>query len=116
MKAIVSDPSLVAYCGLYCGACKRYLKDKCPGCRENQKATWCKLRSCCMENGYASCADCKEFEDPMACRKFNNFMSKLFGFIFRSDRNACIRKIREVGVQGYADEMSRLGLPSLKRQ
>lgn len=115
MKDIVADPSLVAYCGLYCGACKRYLNGKCPGCHENQKATWCKLRSCCMENGYASCADCKEFEDPMACRKFNNFMSKIFGFIFRSDRNACIRQIREVGVQGHADLMSALGAQSIKR-
>ncbi len=31
MKEIVSDPKLVAYCGLYCGACKRYLQEKCPG-------------------------------------------------------------------------------------
>jgi hypothetical protein len=116
MKEIVSDPALVAYCGLYCGACKRFLKEKCPGCHENHKATWCKLRSCCMENGYASCAECKEFEDPMACRKFNNFMSKIFSFMFRSDRNACIRQIKKMGIQGHADEMSRLGSQSIKRQ
>lgn len=116
MKAIVSDPALVAYCGLYCGACKRYLKDKCPGCHENRKATWCKLRTCCMDNGYASCADCTEFEDPIACRKFDNFMSKIFSFIFRSDRKACIQQIRKMGVQGYADRMSALGAPSIKKQ
>jgi hypothetical protein len=115
MKEIVSDPALVAYCGLYCGACRRYLKDRCPGCHEYYKAAWCKLRTCCMKNGYASCADCTESEDPMACRKFNNFISKIFGFIFRSDRNACIRKIKEIGIQGHADEMSRLKMLSLKR-
>jgi hypothetical protein len=28
MKEIVADSKLVAYCGLYCGACKSYLKEK----------------------------------------------------------------------------------------
>lgn len=115
MKEIVSDPALVAYCGLYCGACKRYLGDKCPGCRENHKAKWCKLRMCCIGNTYGSCADCTEFPDPMACRKFNNFMSKIFGFIFRSDRAACIGQIREVGIEGYAERMSELKIHSIKR-
>ena len=115
MKEIVSNSALVAYCGLYCGACSRYLKDKCQGCHGNEKAAWCKLRTCCREKGYASCGDCTEFENTMACRKFNNFISRIFGFIFRSDRNACIRRIREIGVQGYSDEMSMLGVPSLKR-
>ncbi len=115
MKEIVSDPALVANCGLYCGGCPRYLKDKCPGCRENQKAKWCKLRTCCIENKYGSCADCTEFEDPMACRKFNNFMSKIFGFIFRSDRAACIRQIRDVGIEAHADRMSEMKTHSIKR-
>jgi len=115
-KAIVSDQALVAYCGLYCGACRRYLSDKCPGCRENQKATWCKLRTCGIENGYASCAECTAFSDPKECRKFNNFMSTLFGFIFRSDRAACIRQIRELGIQAHADRMSALGQHTIKRQ
>ena len=115
MKMIVSDSDMVAYCGLYCGACKRYLVGKCPGCRENQKASWCKLRICCIENGYGSCADCEEFEDPMACRKFNNFMSKLFSFIFRSNRAACIQQIREVGIEAHADRMSEMKAHSIKR-
>jgi len=115
MKGIVSDQALVAFCGLYCGACRRYLSEKCPGCRENRKASWCKVRTCGIENGYASCVDCKEFPDPMACRKFNNFMSKIFGFIFRSDRAACIRQIREAGIQVHAERMSSLGMHSIKR-
>mgnify|MGYP001174253203 CR=1 FL=1 len=45
---------LVAYCGLYCGQCTKYLKGKCPGCKENEKASWCKTRSCCIENDFAS--------------------------------------------------------------
>jgi len=115
MKEIVSDPNLVAYCGLYCGACGAYLKGRCPGCHENSKAAWCKIRSCCREHGYASCANCEEFQDPQQCTKFNNFMSKVFAVIFRSDRAACIRQIRELGLQEHADRMAASKRQSIKR-
>jgi len=116
MKAIVSDPDMVAYCGLYCGACRAYLKDRCPGCHENEKATWCKVRSCCIENRFASCADCREFPAPNDCRKFNNIVAKLFAFLFRSDRAACIAQLRELGIQGHADDMAKQKRQTIKRQ
>ncbi len=115
MKEIISNPELVAYCGLYCGACKSYLKEKCPGCHENSKASWCKVRTCCMDNNYATCADCRQFTEPLDCGKYNNFMSKIFGMVFRSDRAACIRQIREAGLQGHTDRMARQKLHSIKR-
>jgi hypothetical protein len=115
MKEIRSNPDLVAHCGLYCGACKSYLRERCPGCHENQKATWCKVRLCCMDNGYLSCTDCKEFASPMECKMFNNFMSKIFGFIFRSDRSACIEQIRKIGIQAHADDMTKQGRQSIRR-
>ena len=115
MKEILSDSKMVAYCGLYCGACKAYLKERCPGCYNNEKAGWCKIRKCCAENGFSSCADCKEFPDPMKCKKFNNFVSKIFAFVFRSDRAACIRQIKEIGIQAHADKMTDMGIMSLKR-
>ncbi len=115
MREIVSDPTLVAHCGLYCGACKRYLQEKCPGCHDNEKASWCAVRSCCIENNYSTCAECKEFSNPKDCRKFNNFVSKIFALLFRSDRAACIGQIKEMGIQGHAEKMSELKLQSLKR-
>ena len=115
MKEIISDAKLVAYCGLYCGACKRYLAEKCPGCHENKKATWCKIRSCCSENQYASCADCKQYADPNDCKLFNNFMSKFFGFVFRSNRAACIQQIKDVGILKHAEMMTEHGFQSLPR-
>ena len=114
MKQIVADPELVAYCGLYCGACPRYLKDRCPGCHENSKATWCKIRSCCIEHGYASCADCEEFTDPHDCRKFHNLFSRAIGFVLRSDRRACVYQIRERGREEHAAAMAELGRPSIR--
>lgn len=115
MKEIVADPNLVAYCGLYCGACQKYLSDKCPGCHENEKATWCKVRACCMENKYATCADCTLLDNVSDCREYNSFMAKVFGFIFRSNREACIRRIQEIGVEQFAAEMADNQMMSIRR-
>ena len=71
-KEIVKDTNLVAYCGLYCGGCKAYLHSKCPGCHENKRAGWCKIRKCCIANGKLSCADCTVHATPAECKKFNH--------------------------------------------
>ena len=115
MKEIVADPNLVARCGLYCGACRAYLKGRCPGCHENAKAAWCKVRTCCTTCGYASCADCREHDDPQQCKKFNNIIARLFGLIFRSDRAACVRQIKKLGVAGHAECMAADRRQSLPR-
>lgn len=115
MKEIPKDSSLVAYCGLYCGACPAWLKNKCPGCRENLKATWCKLRSCCIGNNYTTCADCKTFSNVNECGLFNNFISRIFAFVFRSNRKACIDQIRESGIDKHAEIMAAAKSHSLRR-
>lgn len=98
----------IAACGLYCGTCRRFERGKCPGCAANSAATWCSVRTCCGENGWQSCADCTRM--PLEkCGKFNNFIGKVFGVIFRSDRSGCIRRIREVGAAAFAEEMQRSG-------
>jgi len=68
-----------------------------------------------MENAYSSCAECKDFPDPIDCTMFNNFVSKAFALLFRSDRAACIKQIREIGIQGHAEMMAENELQSLKR-
>lgn len=115
MRDVTVNSELVACCGLYCGACSRYLKEKCPGCRENAGAGWCKVRSCCSERSLSSCADCAEFADPRQCRKFNNVISRLFAFIFHSDRPACIDFIRREGRETYAAMMAELKQQAIKR-
>jgi hypothetical protein len=115
MRSVTADANLVAFCGLYCGACGAYLKEKCPGCHENKKATWCKIRVCCMEHKYASCADCTTYQSAMDCKKFNNVMSKLFSVIFGSDRPACIAQIKAMGVAGHAKNMAENKRQSIKR-
>lgn len=116
MKEITADQKNIAYCGLYCGSCNRYQKESCPGCAKNEKATWCKVRSCNIEHGYASCADCKEYSNAMDCKKYNNFMAKVFGFVFKSDRNACLNLIRLNGYEKFAIYMAENKLQTIKRK
>lgn len=116
MKNKTASQELVAFCGLYCGECGRYKNKKCPGCKDNVKAAWCQIRKCCLENGRLSCAECSVHANPSECKKFNNLISKLFGFIFGSDRQASIDMIKEKGYQGYAEEMVRRGTHSAKKR
>ena len=113
MKEITADTKMIAACGLYCGACKKYRIGKCPGCHENEKASWCKIRKCCIEKGIHTCAECKT--DVKECRLHNNLIGKFFAFVFRSDRPACIRYIRENGEQAFAEEMTRRGEQTMRK-
>ena len=95
---------IVAKCGLYCGNCKKFKDGKCSGCEGNYKATWCKTRACCIENGYATCADCVT-TNPRDCKKFSNFITDIFSVIFRSDRPASIDYIRQHGREAFVQMM-----------
>lgn len=114
-KEIIADKNLIAFCGLYCGACRGYLKGTCPGCRDNVKAAWCKLRKCCIEYKLDSCSDCKAFA-PKDCKKCNNIVSKMFGLVFNSDRLACLSRIKEIGYDDYAAEMAGSRKQTIKRK
>lgn len=114
MKDIEANKELIAACGLYCGACRKYLSDKCPGCHNNEKASWCKIRSCAIGNGYHSCAECHK--DVSECKIYSNFIGKIFAFLFRSDRPACIRYIRKHGEQAFAEEMTKRKCQTIKRK
>ena len=115
MNITDSSAAPVAACGLYCGACGQFIAGRCKGCAENAKAAWCKIRSCCKERAYATCAQCHEYGSVKECKKFNNIVSKIFGLIFGSDRPACIERIKAVGVELYATEMAQQKRPSIKR-
>jgi hypothetical protein len=115
MKPLVTDVNLVARCGLYCGACGAYRRGRCAGCAEAPMFASCPVRKCCIDNTYASCADCRIVSEPRDCKKFNNFISKLFALIFRSNRCACIAQIREKGLQGHAEIMAASQRHSIRR-
>lgn len=114
MREIRTSTELIAGCGLYCGACRSYLKGKCEGCRQNGRAGWCKIRTCCAGKHIQTCAGCVEFRDPKACKKFNSVISRILGLLFRSDRAACIAQIRRCGMEGHARIMAEGGCQTIK--
>lgn len=113
MEPVKANIELIAACGLYSGACRKHLAGKCPGCRLNEKATWCKIRSCVQQHGYRSCAECAK--DVTDCRTYSNLIGKIFAFIFRSDRPACIRYIKAHGENAFAEEMTRRKSQTMKK-
>lgn len=115
MKQITTDTKQIAYCGLYCGACKKYLLEKCPGCAGNNAASWCGIRSCCIEHSYKSCADCSTYTDVNDCGTYNNFIAKVIGFLLRSNRSECIRLIQRHGYDAFAADMAAKGLQTIRR-
>ena len=114
MKTIAPDTKNIAACGLYCGACRKFLAEKCSGCKPNKKATWCKIRSCCQENKFNTCAECSH--DVRECKLFSNWISKVFAFLFNSDRSACISYIKEQGEQAFAEEMTKRKCQTIRRK
>ncbi|HEX2970498.1 MAG TPA: DUF3795 domain-containing protein [Bacteroidales bacterium] len=115
LKEVPVNRNMIAYCGIYCGACKSYLKGKCPGCRENEKMSWCDVRKCNIENNFNTCADCT-LQPLRECKKYNTFISKVIGIILNSDRTACIERIRAIGPDGFAAEMAEKKLQTIKRK
>ena len=80
----------------------------------NKKATWCKIRSCCQENKFNTCAECSH--DVRECKLFSNWISKVFAFLFNSDRSACISYIKEQGEQAFAEEMTKRKCQTIRRK
>lgn len=115
LAEIPADNRLIAYCGLYCGSCRSYLKGKCQGCRESVKNSWCGIKKCNIENNFTTCADCT-ITGVRECRKYNNFLSRVIGFVLNSDRAACIERIRLAGPDAFAAEMAGKRMQTIKRK
>lgn len=108
------NPQLVAACGIYCGACSKYKKGKCPGCHKNEKASWCKIRTCSDRTGQ-TCAGCTTHEDIKKCKQFHNPVARIFEFIFRSNRCGSLKLIKKIGEKAYAKQMAESGRVVLKK-
>jgi hypothetical protein len=115
-KEIVQNISLIAACGLYCGACGSYTKGRCPGCKENTKASWCKVRSCCIEKSIDNCSQCTEYENPQDCGKYNSLISNLIGFVTGTKRSLNIEAIKQKGSEGFVAFMSEKKWQSIPKK
>ena len=107
---------LIAYCGLYCGECSKYKKGKCPGCSENTKASWCKIRSCGIENNLSSCSECKEHKNVKDCKKYHNKIARVIEFFSGTDRSKCIEMIKNKGSENFVAYMETNKIMSIKKK
>ena len=115
MLPLVADANLVSACGLYCGACKAYRAQKCPGCRGNYKAVYCRVRRCVRRRGIRSCADCDDHPDPRTCRKVHGLLFRTVDLLTDTGRMDCLDRVKELGHEGYAEEMCAGGRQCLPR-
>lgn len=100
-----SKEFVLAYCGLVCSQCGAFTKGKCGGCHSDKPMnSHCKVKPCVQQRNYSTCAECADFENLADCKKLNNFISKIFGFIFRSDRIGNLNRIREIGLDKFKEE------------
>lgn len=101
---------IIAYCGLACSNCGMFLKEKCAGCHSDKPMNRnCKMKACAMEHGIVTCAECGDFGNLKDCGKLNSFVSRFFGFIFRTDRFGNLERIREIGLDVFKEEKHKEG-------
>ncbi len=101
---------LISYCGFYCGACPKYVKGDCQGCKgEGPKCAVgykaCKVRPCCIEKGINSCADCDEYTSVKDCKIYNPLMIRFGQFITRTNRRKGIEMVKEKGETEFVEYM-----------
>lgn len=111
MNQTSTHAALVSYCGFYCGACPKYTKGECTGCKGDSpkcavgyKA--CKVRPCNIENGYSTCADCEKFETVKDCKIYNPFMIRFGQLITHTSRRKGIEMIKESGEADFVQFMA----------
>lgn len=90
----------IGCCGAYCKTCKAFVNGSCKGCkigyesgdRDLSKAK-CKIKICCLNKNFESCADCKQFSD---CDIFNTRFK-----IGTSDNRKCQESLNFIKNEGY---------------
>ena len=92
----------IGYCGLYCKACPAFISGKCDGCRGDSERCAvlykkCKVKPCCEENGFFTCANCTICASLKDCKKYNPLFLKILSWIGSTNRSKCIEMIKEKG-------------------
>jgi hypothetical protein len=107
---VQTDGKMISNCGFYCGACPKFTKGQCKGCKGDAQECavgykQCKVRPCCIENEYSTCADCKKFASVKECRIYNPFMIRFGQFITGTNRRKGIEMIKQNGEEEFVKFM-----------
>ncbi len=107
MSEAMSNPPQDAHvgaCGLFCSNCGSFKRGRCKGCQIEPGFKRCAVRLCCIEKGITICAGCSEFESPRdyhECKKVNNFIARIFSFVFGTKRPEALAMLRDQGRDAY---------------
>jgi len=112
---------LIAYCGLYCGACSfrvafeeknrkhvtampmkyDYLKnaplEHCAGCRMDNRCGDCEIKDCAVERNLEYCSLCNDFP----CDKLNRFNND--GIPHHAESIGNLNLLKQMGTEKWAD-------------
>jgi len=109
MKSI--DKQLIAQCGMNCGVCMAYLreKNKCPGCRwpnANKPVTRvrCKIKNCkgFQKGKVKFCFECKNFPCDDLEHLDNRYKKKYDMSMIKN-----LKKIEEKGIQKFLEDQHK---------
>ena len=116
MKA-ASDINFISHCGLYCGACPKYIEGQCKGCKgaQSKYLKHCKVYPCTIENDYHSCAECTIIDNVKNCKKFNRWNIRLGEFLTGTSRAKGIKMIKEQGKNAFIEFMILNQFVSVKK-
>ena len=109
-EQMTCNEQFIGYCGIYCKKCPAFMSEKCDGCRVDsaKSAVYykkCKVKPCCVENGFLSCADCTIYASTKECKKYNPLLLKFFSWIESSDRSKGIEMIKTKGRAKFVEYM-----------
>lgn len=120
-----SPINLLAYCGLYCGACsfkvafdeksREHIKNMpekydqyknaklefCPGCRLDNQRGDCKIRNCAISKGLIHCGECTDFP-CVTLKTFNDD-----GMAHHADCIPNLKMIKEKGMDWFLDHQEK---------
>ena len=93
-------------CGVFCGGCRVYLRDKkpCPGAEIRCREKKCKsFYVCCIEKkGLKHCGECRYFPCGKL-KKLNERAIQNYG----QDLIENLKNLREMGIENWLAEMNR---------
>ena len=96
----------IGACGIDCGLCPRFYTkgdSVCPGCgglNFKEKHPPCGILTCCIKNGFETCADCKDYP----CSRLKSENADYDSFASHKKMDANIKNIKANGIEHFIDE------------
>jgi hypothetical protein len=105
MEKLKKHPTISA-CGIDCGLCPRFYTkgdSVCPGCgglNFREKRPSCGILTCCVKNGFETCAECNDFP----CSRYENEGVGCDSFVTHKKMFSNLEEIKTIGVAKFVEK------------